>query len=79
MPRTESEVLYIMEHAFRAVDYLHSNNLVHLDIKLENFVSVGGIIKMIDFTGVCHANHAEEVTCHYTMKYLPPGSVLLYY
>ena len=46
---SEKVVLSIMKQLLSAVNYLHSINIVHRDIKSENIMLDGGILKLIDF------------------------------
>ena len=51
-PLDETKALYIIKQVLDAVHYLHSMNICHRDLKLENimFDKVGGYdIKLIDF------------------------------
>mmetsp|Transcript_102406 Transcript_102406/g.271003 ORF Transcript_102406/g.271003 Transcript_102406/m.271003 type:complete len:508 (-) Transcript_102406:186-1709(-) len=52
----EAEAAGAMLHMLRAVDYLHSEGVVHRDLKLENFMydqkiteGIGDFLKLIDF------------------------------
>ncbi|KAI9222506.1 kinase-like domain-containing protein [Blastocladiella britannica] len=48
--RDHGSVRKVMYQLLRAVDYLHSHNVIHRDIKPENIlVSTNGIIKLCDF------------------------------
>jgi serine/threonine protein kinase len=65
-----------MEHAFRAVEHLHNKRILHLDIKPQNFIAVGNMIKLIDFTGARMYTSSLEVSStkvHVTSIFLPPG------
>jgi serine/threonine protein kinase len=73
VPRSELEVLLIMRDVASALWYLHSNGIVHLDLKIENIVIVDGRAKLIDFAGVFDSRMRGEVILSSTTAYLPPG------
>ena len=51
---TEEEILYILEQLAKTIEYLHSRNIVHRDIKLENIIiTPDNKIKLIDFGLSC--------------------------
>ncbi len=72
-PRSEEQVIVIMKHAIAAVHYLHSLYVLHLDIKLANFIIVDNVVKLIDFTGVIDTRKGLNQFFMYTQSYLPPG------
>lgn len=46
---SECEVKVSMRQLFQAVSYLHSHNIAHRDISLENLLVKGGDLKLMDF------------------------------
>ncbi len=50
----EEEALLLMKQVLEAVEHLHSKEIAHRDLKLENAVFVGVDLKLIDF-GLCYA------------------------
>jgi serine/threonine protein kinase len=62
-----------MRDVASALWYLHSNGIVHLDLKIENIVIVDGRAKLIDFAGVFDSKMRGEVILSSTTAYLPPG------
>jgi serine/threonine protein kinase len=64
-----------MEHALRAVDYLHSQKVLHLDLKPENFIAVGDTIKLIDFAGSYSfkSTNYQHTKVYVTTLFLAPG------
>lgn len=48
----EEEVAYICMELLQAIDYIHSNNRIHRDIKSSNIViDVDGSVKLADMVG----------------------------
>lgn len=70
--------IQIMEDCFQALYYLHYENIIHHDIKLENiilFKNSDGIIhsKYISFSGAKNIKDNEFCNCHYcTNGYFGP-------
>jgi serine/threonine protein kinase len=56
---------------------MHSINLAHLDMKLENVVLVNGRAKIIDFAGIRDFNEKNKSITMSTMVFLPPGNVYI--
>ena len=58
-----------------AVHYLHMNNIVHLDIKLENFLvdETNNTVKLIDFESALWKNrYMNNCMLRYTEYYISP-------
>jgi len=51
-PLTEFEARYLFKQLIKSIKYIHENNYVHRDIKLENILIVNKKVKLIDF-GLC--------------------------
>uniref|UniRef100_UPI00358EEA91 sperm motility kinase X-like n=1 Tax=Myxine glutinosa TaxID=7769 RepID=UPI00358EEA91 len=59
--RTERELWFPMKQMVAAVEYLHSWNIVHRDIKLQNVLcSNEGIVKVIDFNVATAFMHGKK-------------------
>lgn len=72
IPRTERQVVTIMTDVIRGLDYLHKHGIMHLDMKISNIVSVAGVSKIIDFSGVNNI-HNPALDFYFTENYRPPG------
>ncbi len=60
----------------KALDYLHSKNVIHRDIKPENLlVGHDGEIKIADFGWSIHSPSSKRQTLCGTLDYLPPEMV----
>lgn len=80
--KSELIIANIMKQLFRALSYMHSLNIIHRDIKLENIVFLNGKegekdyipIKIIDFGGAVKSQY--KVIQNYpiagTLSYLAP-------
>uniref|UniRef100_UPI00358EA5D4 serine/threonine-protein kinase MARK2-like n=1 Tax=Myxine glutinosa TaxID=7769 RepID=UPI00358EA5D4 len=59
--RTEEELWFPMKQMADAVQYLHSRNIVHRDIRPENFLyNNAGIVKLIDFSFAAPFTHGKK-------------------
>ncbi|KAF0691011.1 Aste57867_17688 [Aphanomyces stellatus] len=65
--------LRCVDHVTRAVGYLHTNEYVHGDLKLENVVQFGSY-KLIDFDNATRMGHTMARRC--TKSYCPPELAL---
>lgn len=62
----------ILIEMLRCIDCLHKNNVVHRDIKPDNYlISDEGVIKLCDFGFACKADNIEKVYCG-TIDYIAP-------
>ena len=59
MPFSELKILF--QHMVRAVNSMHKNGMIHLDLKPANFILVKGIVKLIDF-GIANKLQTEDHT-----------------
>ncbi len=84
--KTKNEYsIKIYKQILNGVNYLHENNIVHLDLKLENIIinTESRIIKIIDFGKATRIN-TESKKCPSklewgTLQYLPPEYFKKYY
>ena len=73
----ESEAKKIMFQIFLAVDYLHSNGIVHRDLKLENILmDAEGQIRLADFGFANYGNREDLKTSCGSPCYAAPEIVL---
>ncbi|CAD8201702.1 unnamed protein product [Paramecium pentaurelia] len=76
IPYQEKEIFNITHSLMSALDCLHSNSIVHRDIKLENiFINEEGTYKLGDFGWATYIDKIEPVICG-TTEYMPPEVVL---
>jgi cyclin G-associated kinase len=62
-PMDPPTVLKIMYQATKAVAHLHSQNINHRDIKVENFlIGTDGLLKLCDFGSATLESHSPDVT-----------------
>ena len=58
---TEKEISTIAKECMIAVDFLHSNKIIHRDIKSDNILlSLGGKIKLCDFGFCAQIKHDND-------------------
>ncbi|XP_075653696.1 mitogen-activated protein kinase kinase kinase 5-like isoform X2 [Castanea sativa] len=77
----ESDVRWFTTHILSGLDYLHSKNIVHRDIKGANLlIDSSGVVRLADFgTAKCLALHADPAklyfigTAHWTAPELVQG------
>lgn len=48
-PRPSINAISVLKQLVEAIAYLHSSNLVHADLKLENVIYLQGHVKLCDF------------------------------
>jgi polo-like kinase 1 len=74
---SEYEVRYYVIQLIRALEYLHSNGIIHRDLKLGNLFINGDMqLKVGDFglaTRVTHADERKRTVCG-TPNYIAPGN-----
>ncbi len=56
----------------KALQYIHSKDIIHRDIKPENLLNSLGVIKLADFGWSVHAPSNRRETMCGTLDYLPP-------
>lgn len=62
-PMEPQTVLKIMYQATKAVAHMHSHNINHRDIKVENFLlGTDGLLKLCDFGSATIEHHAPDIT-----------------
>lgn len=54
-----------------AIEYIHENNIAHLDLKLENIMITNNVIKIIDFGEACCLDNKIS-GIHGTKQYIAP-------
>ena len=70
----EMNILFsFLQQLAQTLDFLHSRNIVHGDIKPENIlITDSGSIKIIDFDFSCFSNDFEEASMPGTFQYMSP-------
>jgi serine/threonine-protein kinase len=79
-PLPLSESLYIFQAIVQAIAYVHSNGVVHRDIKSNNIkISSSGEVKLLDF-GIAKSESSEQLTATGsvigTLEYLSPEQIM---
>jgi len=72
----ESQIAYVIRDVLKAVEYLHSENLVHRDLKSGNIMlTIDGDIKLIDF-GLCvDISHGPKTSMVGSPYWIPPEMI----
>lgn len=72
-------IKFYWKEMLKAVDEIHSNGVVHSDLKPVNFISVGGKLKLIDFgiADAVEANHTSVLKDAQigTVNFMPPEAL----
>ena len=71
----EEKASNYIAQVLQALKYMHSKNIIHRDIKLENLLNTNGTIKLSDFGWSVHAPSNRRKTVCGTLDYLPPEMV----
>ncbi|CAD8104485.1 unnamed protein product [Paramecium primaurelia] len=75
-PYQEKDVFNICISLLGALDCLHSNKIIHRDLKLDNvFLHEDGTYKLGDFGWATYIDKVEPILCG-TTEYMPPEVVL---
>lgn len=75
IPRSVKQVIKIMTQVVSGVEYLHMMGIYHLDLKIDNLITVQGTVKIIDFEGVYVVkNREEEQNLGRSFGFSPPGT-----
>lgn len=79
-PLEIAEAVYIFQSVVEAIAYIHSNGVVHRDIKSNNIkISSGGDVKLLDF-GIAKSESSEHLTATGsvigTLEYLSPEQIM---
>lgn len=56
MTTDEIEIIRILSNILDALDYVHSLNIIHRDVKLENVMISSERVYLIDFGSAIHVN-----------------------
>ena len=48
-----NKIRFFWEEILKCVEAVHNKNIIHLDLKPDNFLMVSGVLKVIDF-GLAH-------------------------
>lgn len=70
---TEPETRKILRDVIKGLIYLHGNNVIHHDIKLENFIiGANGIVKIADFGLSTILDNQKKIPICGTINYIAP-------
>lgn len=71
-----AEITSIFEQLISAVGYLHSHNIFHRDIKLNNIMVRNGVVCLLDFGLASNSNYTKEFLYCGTAAYMAPEMYL---
>lgn len=66
--------IVIISQILRALEYIHSRDMIYVDIKPGNIMMIKDDIKLLDF-GLCSSLDQEYDTIRGTLPYMPPETV----
>lgn len=73
-PFALKDILNITVHLCRALDFIHSRNIIHRDIKPDNIMIIDDGVKLMDF-GLADMDIKDLKHSKGTLVYLPPESL----
>jgi protein kinase A len=72
---TEEKLQMVFYQILRGLEYLHSCQIIHCDIKPENiFIDANGCPKIGDFDVSKDLNSNDDHINAFTINYMPPGN-----
>ncbi len=71
---TDKEVVFYLRQLKNALVYVHAANIIHRDVKLENLLLKGAVLKLADFGLSAYGPIAHE--CSGTIEYMAPEVIM---